>query len=122
MRFNASALVSLPMIDPRRRPTQTVAVMSRSSERPLVVIRLSANRACDSAALVSDTTASSAPAALAWASAVSQMASASSRVNISTAAVFRTVTLRKRAGGQPWLTALVWPGSPLPSAEVPHSL
>src|SRR5262245_10106106 len=39
-----------------------------------------------------------------------------------TAAVFRTVTPRKRAGGQPWLTALVWPGSPLPSADVPHNL
>src|SRR4030095_13868628 len=38
------------------------------------------------------------------------------------APVLSTFTLRKRAGGQPWLTALVWPGSPLPSADVPHSL
>ena len=37
---------------PRRRLTQTVAVMSRSSERPLVVMRLSANRACDSTRVV----------------------------------------------------------------------
>ena len=35
--------------------------------------------------------------------------------------MFRTVIWRNRAGGQPWLTAFVWPGSPLPSAEVPHS-
>ena len=34
--------------------------------------------------------------------------------------VLITVTCRNRAGGHPWLTALVCPGSPLPSADVPH--
>ena len=66
-------------------PTQTVAVMSRSSDRPLVVTRLSANRACDSTELSSVAIASSAPAALAWPSTVSQMSRASLRVNISAA-------------------------------------
>jgi hypothetical protein len=38
-----------------------------------------------------------------------------------TAAVLSTVICLNRAGGQPWLTAFVWPGSPLPSADVPQS-
>ena len=51
-------------------------------DRPLVVMRLSANRACDSIELFSETLASSAPAAFACASTVSQILSASSRVSI----------------------------------------
>src|SRR5438105_2480027 len=33
--------------------------------------------------------------------------------------VFNTFTCRNRATGQPWLTALDWPGSPLPSLKLP---
>ena len=81
-RFSAIAPESLPVTEPRRRPTHTVAVMSRSSDRPLVVMRLSAKRACDSTELCRETAASSAPAVLACASTVSQIFNASSRVSI----------------------------------------
>ena len=77
--FTAAGLVSLPVATPRRCPTHTVAVTVTLSERPLVVMRLSANRACDAWALCTLTMASSAPAAFAWPSRVSQVASASSR-------------------------------------------
>ena len=80
--FSASALESLPVAAPRRRSTHTVAVTPTSSARPLVVMRLSANRACDSTVLCTETLASSAPAAFACFSTVSPMASASSRVSI----------------------------------------
>src|SRR2546423_9843345 len=36
-------------------------------------------------------------------------------------AVLRTLIWRKRATGQPWLTALAWVGSPLPSFAAPFS-
>ena len=86
---------------PRRPPTHTVTVMSRSSERPLVVMLLSAKRACDSMPFCSDTMASSAPGALG----VRQHRVANLQGRVSgqhhSAAVFRTVMLRKRAGGHP---------------------
>ena len=35
--------------------------------------------------------------------------------------VLITLTLRKRAGGEPWLTALLCEGCPLPSKKLPPS-
>src|SRR5258706_9243077 len=35
--------------------------------------------------------------------------------------VLITLIWRKRVGGQPWLTALDWPGSPLASVSTPGS-
>jgi hypothetical protein len=96
MRFSASAPASLPVIEPRRPPTHTVTVMSTSSDRPLVVMLLSANRACDSIAFCSDTIASSAPALFACASTVSQIFRAASRVSM-TGPVPRTLVLNLRA-------------------------
>src|SRR6185295_12823411 len=35
--------------------------------------------------------------------------------------VLRMLICLNRAGGQPWLTELIWPGSPLPSVSEPPS-
>ena len=130
VRFRLSSSSTLVVADARRLPIVDVTVTMVSVVPPLVVISLPAKRVLPLQPLVMLTRVSS---ALANDSTRSASALACSRVRKSgvggeeglgislPSPVFTMFTLRKRAGGQPWLTEFDCDGSPLPSPNAPPS-